>query len=282
MIHSIFFPKLRRFAALTAGASLLAGLFFLPGCSTSSTKAPKKPLKKALPVSELAVLYFSDDTYSKLMPETRTVSVRSGDLPAVVIQELMHGPRSTQLKPTLPKEARLRAITVRNRVARPDFSAAIRNRPVGAAYAGTADVERMMVYSIVNTLGRVPGIDKVQILIEGRQTETLLGNIDISRPLSPDPKLISQRSAPAVPEVQTPAKKPVTPGIITPAQPSTGNTVRGSVKQQPRSSAQTPPTGSQESPSAGNQPEKNNTGEKVPASPAPAKKTAPNLDAAFQ
>ncbi len=46
--------------------------------------------------------------------------------------------------------------------------------------------EIFAVYSVVNTLADVDGIEKVQILIEGEITESLSGHIYLGEPLSPD------------------------------------------------------------------------------------------------
>jgi len=44
----------------------------------------------------------------------------------------------------------------------------------------------MTVYSIVNTLTEIPPIRGVQILVEGNETKSLVGHIDISMPLLRD------------------------------------------------------------------------------------------------
>ena len=46
--------------------------------------------------------------------------------------------------------------------------------------------EIFAVYSIVNTLADIEGIDKVQILIEGEIVESLSGHIYLGEPLDPD------------------------------------------------------------------------------------------------
>jgi len=44
----------------------------------------------------------------------------------------------------------------------------------------------MTLYSIVNSLTEIPPIKGVQILIEGKQRESLTGHIDISMPFLRD------------------------------------------------------------------------------------------------
>ena len=53
-----------------------------------------------------------------------------------------------------------------------------------------ADEERMLVYSIVNTLCTLPGVTSVQFLIEGERIENLASNICLLYELFPNPGLI--------------------------------------------------------------------------------------------
>jgi hypothetical protein len=50
----------------------------------------------------------------------------------------------------------------------------------------------LTVYSIVNTaVANLDGIERVQILVEGKEVETLAGHLDLSKPLLPDMKWMS-------------------------------------------------------------------------------------------
>ena len=46
--------------------------------------------------------------------------------------------------------------------------------------------EIALVYSIVNTMAQLPGIESVRILIEGRTVESLADHVDLTTPLKPD------------------------------------------------------------------------------------------------
>ena len=48
----------------------------------------------------------------------------------------------------------------------------------------------MTIYSIVNSLTKLDGIHKVQLLVEGQKIETLAGHFDTSEPLEPDNNLV--------------------------------------------------------------------------------------------
>jgi germination protein M len=58
----------------------------------------------------------------------------------------------------------------------------------------TPKSEMLLVYSIVNTITSMDGISKLQFLIEGRQTETLAGNICLSNPFIRNYGIIKQPS----------------------------------------------------------------------------------------
>lgn len=61
--------------------------------------------------------------------------------------------------------------------------------PVTAG-AGTS-AEALRVYGLIDTLAaNFPEVRSVRILVEGRQVETLLGHLDVSRPLPPQPEYL--------------------------------------------------------------------------------------------
>ena len=56
----------------------------------------------------------------------------------------------------------------------------------GGAHPGSLD-EIFTVYSIVNTLtDNLPAIAAVQLLVDGRQVDTLAGHVDVRRPVAKD------------------------------------------------------------------------------------------------
>lgn len=62
--------------------------------------------------------------------------------------------------PTLSPEAKLLSVTIKDRIAYANFDASVREKPYSVS-------EEVALYSIVNTLTALPGIDQVQISIEG-------------------------------------------------------------------------------------------------------------------
>ena len=80
-----------------------------------------------------------------------------------VLETLIGGPLNVNEQgayPTLAPDAKLLSVTVKDRIAYANFDAAIREKPYNTS-------EEAALYSIVNTLTALPGIDQVQISIEG-------------------------------------------------------------------------------------------------------------------
>jgi germination protein M len=131
-------------------------------------------------------LYFSDEQAMYLAPEKRQVTVQEDNVGETVVKELIKGPQSASLKRTLPAETRLISLSVKQDTAYVNFSKEINNNN----YGGSAG-EIALVYSVVNSLAEIPGITKVQFLIEGKEVETIYGHIDTGNPISPDWKLVN-------------------------------------------------------------------------------------------
>lgn len=125
-------------------------------------------------------LYFSDAEGRRLALEAREIpwgeteeSIRWS------LEELMLGPTKRTLSPTLPGGAKIRGLYLRDRVAYVDLTSAVSEKHPGGSWT-----ELLTVYSLVNTITEnFQEVDRVHLLIEGRESETLAGHIDISRPL---------------------------------------------------------------------------------------------------
>jgi len=64
-------------------------------------------------------------------------------------------------------------------------------------HPGGSAAELLTVYAVVHAVtANLPTIQRVQILIDGREADTLAGHVDLRRPLEPDQSLV--RGEPAV------------------------------------------------------------------------------------
>lgn len=103
-----------------------------------------------------------------------------------LLRRLFTGPSSKYFEPVIPEGAAIRGIYLTGNEMNLDLSEGIREN-----FQGGISTEMLVVYSIVNTVVmNVEGIDRVQILIEGRVVETLAGEVDISSPLGANINLV--------------------------------------------------------------------------------------------
>ncbi len=134
-------------------------------------------------------LYFGSLEGTYLTPET--VRVNKGtteDEATEAIKALVHGSK-TGLQSTIPRGTRLLSLRIEGDLAIVDMSGEL-----ASAHGGGSSGEILTVYSIVNTVAMNFGtVREVQILINGKERDTLAGHIDISFPLPPDTKLIRAR-----------------------------------------------------------------------------------------
>lgn len=145
-------------------------------------KEEKKEEIKPVPIEEMVEvnLYFSDYQAMYLVPEKRKIPV-SLSLAKQVVIEIINGPENSNLYPTIPKGTQLNELYIADDIAYVDLS-----EEVSKNHPGGSSAELMTVYSIVNTLTEIPPIKGVQILIAGNERESLVGHVDISKPLLRD------------------------------------------------------------------------------------------------
>ncbi len=68
-----------------------------------------------------------------------------------------------------------------------DFSKDLLQKKVGGSMN-----EILLVGSIVNTLTELPGVDSVQILVEGKKIETISGHLDLTDPIKRNESIIKK------------------------------------------------------------------------------------------
>ncbi|MBQ1880705.1 MAG: GerMN domain-containing protein [Lachnospiraceae bacterium] len=115
-------------------------------------------------------LYFTDVTGSGLKRYDEDIVYTSNmSVEKLAVETLIKGPAAVEepdAYPTISPDAKLLSVTVKDRIAYVNFDASIREEP----YSVQEDV---VLYSIVNTLTSLPGVDQVQISVEG-STEGVL------------------------------------------------------------------------------------------------------------
>ncbi|MDP4180224.1 MAG: GerMN domain-containing protein [Bacillota bacterium] len=122
--------------------------------SKSSNEAGRSEKKQTI------TLYFANEDNSLLVKEERSVVVTDGAVLRSAIKALMDGPQKKGLRKTIPEGTSLLGIRRDGNTAILDFS---------KEYNKSNDIAEIIErISIVNTLTNLQGIEKVKILVEGK------------------------------------------------------------------------------------------------------------------
>ncbi|MEW5919445.1 MAG: GerMN domain-containing protein [Bacillota bacterium] len=185
--------------SFTLGALLFLLLGFLTGCAPREAPTPPSPPATEEKDKELqpdgnwraVSLYFADEQSDRLVKEERSLALEGREPAVAVLEELIEGPEYPAHGRTIPPDVKVRDVKIGGGVAAADFSEELRT-----SHWGGSTGEILTVYSIVNTLAELPGVERVQILIEGEVVDTLVGHLELLEPLSPDWGLVAPRAAP--------------------------------------------------------------------------------------
>lgn len=142
---------------------------------------PKKPEdnKKAD-----IVLYYSDNQGIALHPETRSVFADDATNPEFVLEELIKGTENEEYSNVIPTETVINSCMLEGGVCTVDLSVDF------IEIQGTASQE-MAMYSVVNTLCAIKGVDKVKFLIDG-EVVSLFGYYDFASPFEADMSFVQE------------------------------------------------------------------------------------------
>jgi hypothetical protein len=154
--------------------------------------AVKKPniVKEQKKEEKNVILYFSDENEEYLVGERNKITKRDrlDEEAKELVAELIRGPKG-KLIPTLPSQTRLISLHVDEEgLAKISFSKAFT-----ADHPGGSSSEIMTVYSIVNSLtANFPQIKRVQILVEGKEIESIAGHLSLKKPIPSKADLIKK------------------------------------------------------------------------------------------
>jgi len=166
---------------LGAGTMYLFMRFYLPErrISPLGEEIMSKPVLSA-PQARQVDLFFADSTGRRLSLERREVAGDSrDDLLKQVVEELIKGPADEDRIRTLPESTMVRAVYELETTVWVDLGGAVSDEHPGGSWT-----EVLAVYSVVNTLTEnFTDVSHVQLLINGRESETFAGHVDISTPL---------------------------------------------------------------------------------------------------
>jgi hypothetical protein len=183
--------------ALAGTAYLVVPAWF--GTNGAPPPAASVPPPPSTPKIKARLFYVSDDGL-RLVSVEREIPFGQGTLAqAKEIVEAQIAPPDPALVSAIPAGTRLRAIFVDAQgQAFVDLSP-----EVSSAHPGGTLEESLTVYSIVDAItANLPAVKAVQILVNGREVDTLAGHVDLRRPLPADPSW-TQEPAPAEPPAGT-------------------------------------------------------------------------------
>lgn len=144
-----------------------------------STSADIKNLNE-----ETLTLYFASTDGTQLASENIRVHYKNtASIESVVMERLIAGPLSDTLNKTCSADTKLNSIAVENGLCTVDMS---------AKFLETVDNQsfNIKVYSVVNSLCALDGIEKVQILINGKAQSLAKDGVNISKPLTMNENII--------------------------------------------------------------------------------------------
>jgi spore germination protein GerM len=171
------------------------GLERLAGLPPESGDAASDPSVPGASVPRItATLYYASADGQSLVAVRREVPLAEGLVPQgreIVGMQLQAAP--SPFVSVVPEGTALRAFYVTERGdAFVDLSPEASSR-----HPGGSSTELLTVYAIVNAVtANLPSIQRVQILIDGREADTLAGHVDLRRPLQQDLSLVREPEAP--------------------------------------------------------------------------------------
>jgi len=137
-----------------------------------------------------ATLFYGSQDGLALIPVQREVALAEGTIPqAREILTAQFQPAPSPYVSLIPPGTTLRAFYS---TPRGDAFVDLSTEAV-AGHAGGSSTELLTVYAIVNAVtANLPAIQRVQILVDGREVDTLAGHVDLRRPLERDRSLIRE------------------------------------------------------------------------------------------
>lgn len=125
----------------------------------------------------VATLYFADENAMYLVPESREIVLKEGEkLETAIAQALLLGPKNDRLYSALPQGVKVLSTETKDGICFLNLSAEFSAAGMGGS------TEMLAVYSVVNTLCDIEGVEKVQILVEGKKIDEF-GHLSLSESL---------------------------------------------------------------------------------------------------
>jgi spore germination protein GerM len=163
-----------------------------PVTDVATPAQPTTPEPPAAAVPRItATLYFASEDGRGLVAVQQEVPLAEGTVAQAraLVEAQLAATAPPPLVSTIPEGTTLRGLFVSERnQAFVDLDAAVRDKHPGGSMN-----ELFTVYTIVNTITtNLRDVETVQLLINGREVDTLAGHVDLRRPLRKNETLITQ------------------------------------------------------------------------------------------
>ena len=169
------------FRKIVAISMCILFIFVLASCQkydVISEESSNYPPINPLPEDKLEIiLYYPNDEMEFLLPEIRVISKTNKKIEELVVAELLKGTTKKSLKTIISNNVKPLSIEIIDGTAYVSLSSNILDREY------SEKEEAFVVYSIVNTLTSIQGVEKVQILIDGKSKDVLYKHYSIREPL---------------------------------------------------------------------------------------------------
>ncbi len=171
-------------AAAAIAAVVLTACF----CAPQRARAEQTDTTVASAAAQNTVHLYFADRRGRFLHARERVFKRPSDplaLGRTILEMLIEGPRGGPGR-TLPAGSQVRSFFIDGDTAVVDFNDAVREK-----HPGGCRTERLTIFSVVNSLVlNMDGVAQVRILIEGRETDTLAGHIDLHPAYAADMLLV--------------------------------------------------------------------------------------------
>jgi hypothetical protein len=187
-----------RWRIYAAGVGVVALVLIVRGIGWFTEKEPQAvPAEAAAPATPTetahitATLFYASSDGRALVPVRRDVPLAAGVVEQgrqILLTELTAAP-APYIK-VIPDGTTLRAFYVTDR-----GDAFVDLGPeIVRAHPGGSLNELLTVYALVNAVtANLPAVQRVQLLIDGKEVDAIAGHVDIRRPLTQDTSLVRQR-----------------------------------------------------------------------------------------
>jgi spore germination protein GerM len=177
------------FIAISTGIAMVVFLVYQTRPAPATRSDHRAPtIETQQQQTSVAHLYFADKDNLFLIAERRVLRHPEGptNFSRKIVEALINGPSGGYTR-TIPRKTILRAIYItEDGICYVDVSAEIKDY-----HPGGVQSELLTLYSLVNSLIlNIPEIKAVKILIDGHESMTLAGHIDVQEPVKANMLLI--------------------------------------------------------------------------------------------